>query len=162
MIMKPFLACAIVLLLLGWGVTSAGASICYFGDHYWDTLTDLGTASAGVDVWELVCPSGTSAAYASIVDYSSVDPTTDELKKDGILFSLLVTKSNTGSTVLRHAPDANMSSDANNGGGSGTYYLQVHKNKTTSAPVDYALIACCIASSGASRPISSIKLKYNR
>ena len=95
MITKYFGVGAVVLLLVGWGIAPAAASYL-IGDWYEEKFDALGK---GVDVWKLVCPSGTSTAAASIYDLSN-----DEDTRDGIVFTLLVVKSTSGTTMARHAP----------------------------------------------------------
>lgn len=152
MITKHLMVGMVVLLLVGWGIAPAAAGTCLrSGSYYEEGVEDLGGISAAVDVWKLACPSGTSRATANIIDLSSQNTGTT---RDGILFTLLTVKGTTGSTTLRHANDASSSSDATVNGGSGTYYLQIHKNITTSTPVDYVVHACCLNTSGASLPSS--------
>jgi hypothetical protein len=156
MLTKYLLAWAVaVLLVVGGGIAPAAAA-CYnfVGDYYREYGENLPTSSSAVDVWKLVCPSGTSRAVANIVD----------LSEDGNRFTLLVVKGSAGITTLRHVPDGegSSSSDASLSGGSGTYYLQVHKNITTSVPVEYGGWACCLNSASELLPISTLTLIQDR
>ena len=103
---------------------------------------DLGTSSTAVDVFRMVCPSGTAKVEAYVRDLSSGSA-------DGVLFTVILMKSGLGRAILRHAPDGGQwSSAASLAQGSGIYFVQIHKNKTTSAKVGYNSIQWCRDSAG--------------
>jgi hypothetical protein len=115
----------------------------------------LGTSSTAVDVWRMVCPSGTARAEADVQDLSAGGP-------DGVLFTVILLKSGLGRAILRHAPDGGTSPLASLAQGSGVYFVHIHKNKATSAKVKYDSQQLCKDSAGKLLPNSAHNIGQNQ
>jgi hypothetical protein len=138
MMTKPLWACAVALLVVIGGVAPAVLAEEPIQARHDFVEENLPTSSSLVDVWKLVCPTGTAKASADVQNLST---------QSGVLFTVLVVKYNTGKTMLRHdAKGGSYSSPAILSGGSGTYYIQIHKNITTSAPALYDSVQLCLDS----------------
>jgi hypothetical protein len=139
MITKHLWAGAVALLFVIGGIAPAALAEETIHARHDVPAEDLGTSSTAVDVWKLVCPSGTANAQADVFDFGPAD---------GALFTVILVKSGLGRAILRHAPDGGISPLATLAQGSGTYFVQIHKNKTTSAKVGYNSIQWCRDSAG--------------
>jgi hypothetical protein len=134
MISKQLFAYAVALLVFGWGIVPSvlAHELVY---------EDLGTYATGVDVWKLVCPSGTAKVTADVGDWGG-------FVGDGIQLTVLLVNASTGKTNPRNAPDQSVSNDAVVTGGPGTYYVMIHKNKVTSTALPYYSGQWCLNSAG--------------
>jgi hypothetical protein len=134
MLTKHLWASAVALLVVIGGIAPAALAEETIHARHDVPAEDLGTSSTAVDVWKLVCPSGTANAQADVFDFGPAD---------GALFTVILVKSGLGRAILRHAPDGGTPPFATLAQGSGTYYVQIHKNKATSAKVNYVTELAC-------------------
>jgi hypothetical protein len=133
---KQLCACVVALLVFGSGIVP--------GVLAHDVYEDLGTYATGVDVYKLVCPSGTAKVSAYIYDYSGYEDPDYH-----VIFTVLLVSASTGKTALRNTPGGGYSSnDAVVTGGPGTYYVLIHKNKVTSTALPYYSGQWCYNSAG--------------
>jgi hypothetical protein len=148
MVAKQLFACAVALLVFGWVNTSGVLA----QETDW-----LGKYATGVDVWKLVCPSGTTKVEVNIYDYGDLSGE----GKDGVILTVLLLNASTGKTALRNAADAGGSAIAVVTGGPGTYYAMIHKNMATTDNDYYSAVLACRSSTGLYLNASSLNLVQN-
>jgi hypothetical protein len=134
MTLKHLCACAIAVLVFGGGIAPQ------LGAHT-TTFENLGTSYTGVDVWKLVCPSGTVKVLAHVTDQSGVD---------GRSLNIMLLNAITGKASFKWAADGDTSGNAQVAGGSGTYYVMISKRTAYNTSIDYQSDQRCVDSTGKS------------
>jgi hypothetical protein len=148
---KQLFACAVAVLVFGWGIVP----------RVWAheiVEGTLGTYATGVDVWKLVCPSGTTKVTADVGDPAFAGD-------DGVILTVVLLNASTGKTNLRNTHNRYIiwvSDDAVVTGGPGTYYVLIHKNTVTSTSIEYDSQQLCLNSAGTRLPHSAHSLVQNQ
>lgn len=155
---KLLIACAMVMLLIGLGITPGvmaqerGAGSEAASEQF--LVGSLGTSASATDVFGVLCPSGTASARADVNDNGGFDTVR--------LGVCITADGNPGH--CRNAPDNGISVPAVALSGPGVYYVQIFKSLPPAPPLSveaYDTIIDCYNSSGVPIAADSVLLIQN-
>jgi hypothetical protein len=148
MFMKSLCTAVVVVLLVGFGLAPSG----FAHDLVEGTL---GTGDRAVDVWQIVCPTGT---VRLATDLCSLDDEAGPLT----LSILKASGGSIGKVVLQHIPEATCTPVTTSSAGPGTYFIMVQKQLGNTTSQSYDSYQECHNAAGQTLPHSTHKLVQDR
>jgi len=123
---KRLFVCAVVLLLVGWGITPGALAQEATeddrgGQEHSLPADDLGFSRNRVDVWRIDCPSGTHHVRADVLCFTGGPHSNGEYKCEVVVFK-------GGRAYTIHYPVGNHQPDIVAVFGSGTYWIIIKKH----------------------------------